>query len=142
MKAARFHEIGNPEVLRVEDVEKPKPGPGQALVKVHVIGVNFADTLLRRGTYISQPNLPETPGYEAAGIVEELGPGVESTLVGQRVVALAEHCYAEYVVAPANALIPLPDAVSFETGAAFPVQALTAYHMLFTVDKADAGKTV
>jgi NADPH:quinone reductase len=142
MKAARFHEIGGPEVLRVEDVDKPKPGPGQALVKVHVVGVNFADTLLRRGAYISQPSLPETPGYEAAGTVEEVGPGVESRLVGQRVVALAEHCYAEYVSAPAEGLIPLPDAVSFETGAAFPVQALTAYHMLFTVDKVDARKTV
>ena len=65
MKAVRFHTIGSPEVLRVDDVDKPKPGPGQVLVKVHVVGVNFADTLLRRGTYISQPNLPETPGYEA-----------------------------------------------------------------------------
>src|ERR1035441_10123596 len=99
MKAVRFHAIGSPEVLRVDDVDKPKPGPGQALVRVHVVGVNFADTLLRRGTYISQPNLPETPGYEAAGIVEEVGQGVEPRLVGQRVVALAEHCYAEYLVA-------------------------------------------
>ena len=142
MKAVRFHTIGSPEVLRVDDVDKPKPGPGQVLVKVHVVGVNFADTLLRRGTYISQPHLPETPGYEAAGIVEEVGQGVESRLVGQRVVALAEHCYAEYVVVPAETLVPLPDAVSFEAGAAFPVQALTAYHMLFTVDKVGPGKTV
>ena len=142
MKAVRFHAIGSPEVLRVDDVDKPKPEPGQALVRVHVVGVNFADTLLRRGTYISQPNLPETPGYEAAGIVEEVGQGVEPRLVGQRVVALAEHCYAEYVVAPAETLVPLPDAVSFEAGAAFPVQALTAYHMLFTVDKVGPGKTV
>src|ERR1039458_5631854 len=60
MKAVRFHAIGSPEVLRVDDVDKPSPGSGQALVKVHVVGVNFADTLSRRGTYISQPNLPET----------------------------------------------------------------------------------
>lgn len=58
-------------------MDKPKPGPGRVLVKAHVVGVNFADTLLRRGTYIVQPNLPETPGYEAAGIVEEVGQGVE-----------------------------------------------------------------
>src|ERR1035441_3712438 len=94
MKAVRFHTIGSPEVLRVDEVDKPKPGPGQALVEVRVVGVNFADTLLRRGTYISQPHLPETPGYEAAGIVEEVGQGVESRLVGQRVVALAEHSSA------------------------------------------------
>ena len=142
MKAVRFHAIGGPEVLRVDEVDKPKPGPGQALVKVRVVGVNFADTLLRRGMYISQPHLPETPGFEAAGIVEEAGQGVDSKLIGQRVVALGEHSYAEYVVAPATALIPLPDAVSFEAGAAFPVQALTAYHMLFTVDKVGPGKTV
>ena len=84
MKAVRFHSIGSPEVLRVDDVDKPKPGPGQVLVEVHVVGVNFADTLLRRGTCISQPNLPETPGYEAAGIVEEVGQGVEPRIVGQR----------------------------------------------------------
>ena len=55
MKAVRFHTIGSPEVLRVDDVDKPKPGPGQVLVKVHVVGVNFADTLLRRGTYPTFP---------------------------------------------------------------------------------------
>lgn len=142
MKAVRFHAIGGPDVLRVDEVDKPKPGPGQALVRVHVVGVNFADTLLRRGMYLSQPHLPETPGYEAAGTVEEVGQGVDAKFVGQRAVALGEHCYAEYVVAPAAALVPLPDVVSFEAGAAFPVQALTAYHMLFTVDKVGPGKTV
>lgn len=142
MKSVRFHQIGGPEVLRFEEVEMPHPGPGQALVKVHVVGVNFADTLLRRGAYLSQPNLPETPGFEAAGVVVEVGEGVEKNLVGQRVTALAEHCYSQYVVAPVERLIPLPAQVSFEAGAAFPVQALTAYHMLFSVDQVGPGKTV
>jgi NADPH2:quinone reductase len=88
MKAVRFHQIGGPEVLHFEEVHKPQPGPGQALLRVHVVGVNFADTLLRRGTYIRQPSIPEIPGYEAAGIVEEVGKGAETTLVGQRFVAL------------------------------------------------------
>ena len=142
MKAIRFHELGSPDVLALEEMEKPRPGAGEALVKVHVAGVNFADTLLRRGGYAVQTKLPETPGLEAAGVVEEVGEGADAGLAGRRVALIGQKCYAEYTTAPAASLMPLPDEVSFDEGAAFPIQSLTAYHLLFTMDQARPGMTV
>jgi NADPH2:quinone reductase len=143
MQSIRFHTIGGPEVLKLEDVEKPRPESGEALVRIHVAGVNFADTLFRRGRYARQPQFPETPGFEAAGIVEEVGEGVRQALLGRRVtISGGRRCYAEYTVAPAGQLILLPDQLSFEDGAAFPVQSLTAYHMLYTMDHVKPGMSV
>ncbi len=142
MKAIRFHEKGAPEVLRYEEAERPSPGPGEVLVRVHAIGVNFADTLFRRGQYLTEPQFPQIPGAEAAGVVEEVGEGVSPDLIGKRVAFLGQNCYAEYTRVGARQLIPLPDSVSFEAGAAFPLQALTAYHMLFTMDNVQEGKSV
>lgn len=142
MKAVRFHETGRPDVLKLEQVKDLETGAGETLVKVHTVGVNFADTLLRRGAYLTAPRLPETPGFEAAGVVADVGHGVDKDLVGRRVAVLGEHTYSEYVKVPAGGLIPLPDALSFDDGAAFPVQALTAYHMLYTVDHVAPGDTV
>lgn len=142
MKAVRFNELGTPEVLKLEDVEKPGPAAGEALVKVHAAGVNFADTLFRKGMYAVQTTLPETPGFEAAGVVEAVGEGADEKLVGRRVAVIGRKCYAEYTVAPATSLMPLPDGVSFDEGAAFPIQSLTAYHLLFTMDQARPGMTV
>lgn len=116
--------------------------PNRVLVRIHAIGVNFADTLLRRGVYLAQPKLPETPGFEAAGVVVEAGEEADTGLIGKRVVVLGERCYAEYVAALPSQLIELPDTISFEQGAAFPVQALTAYHMLYTADHVAPGRTV
>jgi NADPH2:quinone reductase len=130
MKAVRFHAVGGPEVLAWEDVEKPHPAPGEALVRIHVAGVNFADTLLRRGAYVTPPSFPETPGFEASGCVEEVG-----AFMGKR-------CYAEYATVPADGLILLPAQIGFEVGAGFPIQALTAYHLLHTVDRVRPGMTV
>jgi len=142
MKAIRFHATGGPEVLAWEEVEKPRPASGEVLVRIHVAGVNFADTLLRRGAYVTPPSFPETPGFEASGIVEEVGAGVEPDLVGRRVAFRGQRCYAECATVPAGALIPLSDQVSFEVGAAFPLQALTAYHLLYTMDRVRPGMTV
>ncbi len=142
MKAIRFHEIGGPEVLKLEDVEKPQPGPGEVLVNIRVAGVNFADTLLRRGAYLTKQALPAIPGFEAAGVVEEVGEGGDKKLVGRRVAVVGQRCYAEYTRVDQHQLIPLPDHLSFEDGAAFPVQALTAYHMLYTLDRIEPGKSV
>jgi NADPH2:quinone reductase len=142
MKIIKFYEIGGPEVLRYEDVERTGLAPTRVLVRIHAIGVNFADTVLRRGGYLAQPKLPETPGFEAAGVVVETGKDANRHLVGKRVVVLGERCYAEYVTALPSQLIGLPDNISFEQGAAFPVQALTAYHMLYTVDHVARGRTV
>jgi NADPH:quinone reductase len=142
MKIIKFYEIGGPEVLKCEEVERPRMAPKRVLVRIHAIGVNFADTVLRRGGYVAQPKLPETPGFEAAGVVVETGEDANRHLVGKRVVVLGERCYAEFVTALPSQLIGLPDNISFEHGAAFRVQALTAYHMIYTVDHVAPGRTV
>jgi NADPH2:quinone reductase len=98
--------------------------------------------MLRRGVYISKPKFPETPGFEAAGIVEEVGADADPALVGRRVAVLAEKCYAEYTTARVKNLLYLPDQLSFEDGAGFPVQSLTAYHMLHTADHVEPGMTL
>jgi NADPH2:quinone reductase len=142
MKAIVFAQTGGPEVLQLGDVPKPDVRPGMVLIKVHAIGVNFADTRFRQGLYVLKPKLPDTPGMEAAGVVEAVGEGVTGLRVGQRVAAFTIKAYAEYCQAPAPMVIPLPDEVSFTDGAAFPIQVMTAYHMLHTVDSVGPGKTV
>ena len=142
MKAIVFDALGGPEVLRLADVPKPDVRPGMVLIKVHAIGVNFADTRFRQGTYVVKPKLPDTPGMEAAGVVEAVGDGVTGFAPGQRVAAFTVKSYAEYCQAPAPMVIPLPDFVDFAQGAAFPIQVMTAYHMLHTADAIGAGKSV
>ena len=142
MKAIVFTETGGPEVLALSDVPKPDVRPGMVLVKVHAIGVNFADVRFRQGAYVVKPKLPDTPGMEAAGVVETVGDGVTGFTPGTRVAAFTVKSYAEYCQAPASMVIPLPDSVSFVDGAAFPIQVLTAYHMLHTADSTGPGKTV
>src|SRR5204862_951855 len=142
MKAIVFAETGGPEVLSLAEVPAPDVRPGMVLIKVHAIGVNFADTRFRQGTYVVKPKLPDTPGMEAAGVVGAVGDGVTDVRPGARVAAFTVKSYAEYCQAPASMVIPLPDAVSFVDGAAFPIQVLTAYHMLHTADATGPGRTV
>ncbi len=142
MKAILFDQLGGPEVLRLGDAPKPEVRPGWVLIKSHVIGINFADNFFRQGQYLIKPKLPDTPGLEAAGVVEAVGPGVEHLKPGMRVTAIGTKTYAEYCVASANQVMPLPDFVSFAEGAAFPIQTLTAYHMLHTSHQTTPGQTV
>ncbi|ATB41729.1 NADPH:quinone reductase [Cystobacter fuscus] len=142
MKAIRYHHIGGPEVLRLEDVPEPELGPGEVRLQVHAAGVNFADTERRRGLYDTKVPLPRILGSEAAGVVRAVGPGVDEALLGQRVVTLTTGCYAEFAKAPASGLVALPDEVSFEEAAAVPVQGLTAYHLLHTVARVQRGQSV
>lgn len=142
MKAIVFSETGGPDVLKLADVPKPDVRPGMVLIKVHAIGVNFADTRFRQGTYVAKPKLPDTPGMEASGVIEAVGEGVTDLRPGARVAAFTVKSYAEYCQAPASMVVPLPDVVSWEIGAAFPIQVLTAYHMLHTVDSTGPGKSV
>ena len=142
MKAILFDQLGGPEVLKLGDAPKPEVKPGWVLVKNHAIGINFADTLFRQGQYLMRPNLPDTPGLEAAGVVEAVGSGVDNLKPGARVAAIGSKTYAEYSVASANQVMPLPDFVSFAEGAAFPIQVLTAYHMLYTAHQTTPGQTV
>lgn len=142
MKAIRIHETGGPEVLRLEEIEKPTPKAGEVLMKVAAAGVNYADLTQRQGTYATDTRMPMTMGLEGAGTVEELGSGVTSPGVGSRVVALTSGGYAEYVTAPSNRVIPIPDTLDFQSAAAFPVQGLTAYQVLHESAHVKAGESV
>jgi NADPH2:quinone reductase len=142
MKAILFDQLGGPEVLKLGDAPMPEVRPGWVLIKNHAIGINFADNFFRQGQYLIKPKLPDTPGLEAAGVVEAVGPGVEHIKPGMRVTAIGTKTYAEYCVASASQVMPLPDFVSFAEGAAFPIQTLTAYHMLHTSHHTTPGQIV
>jgi NADPH2:quinone reductase len=142
MKAILFDQVGGPEMLKLGDVPKPEVKPGTVLIKNRAIGVNYADVLFRRGMYSTKPNLPDTPGVEAAGVIEAVGPGVDNLQAGMRVAALGTKMYAEYSVVDAAQAIPLPAMMSFEKGAAFPIQVLTAYHLLHTAHHTMPGQIV
>ncbi|MBL8937529.1 MAG: zinc-binding dehydrogenase [Archangium sp.] len=142
MRAVRFHEFGGPEVLRLEAVAVPECTPGHVLVDVHAVGINFADTERRRGLYRKDEPLPVTTGLEGSGVVREVGPGVDASWVGRRVAFLASESAAEVCRVEVERLIPLPSSLSFIEGAAFPLQGLTAWHVLHTVARVEPGDTV
>jgi len=142
MKAVRIHEYGGPEVLRIDDVPEPTPGPGEILLRVRAAGVNFADTQRRSGKAQYQRPLPTTLGSEAAGLIVAVGTGVNPALRGLRAVGLSSECQAELARMPASEVVLLPDTVDFEVAAALPVQGLTAYHLLHTVDWVTPGMTL
>lgn len=143
MKAIQFHEFGEPEVLRLEDVPIPEPKQGEVLIRVHACGINFAETLMRQNQYMFTPTLPYILGAEVAGTIEKLGADVKSLSVGQRVVAwLPNGGYAEYAIAPHQTTVNLPEAIDFAEGAGILVQGLTAFHMLKTVAQVNSRQTV
>ncbi|HYI37552.1 MAG TPA: zinc-binding dehydrogenase [Thermoleophilaceae bacterium] len=128
MRAVVITKAGPPEVLQVQERPDPRPGPGQVRVEVGAAGINFADLMARLGLYPDAPDLPAVVGYEVAGTVAELGEGVDRFAVGDRVMAGTRFGgYSEQVVANVSDTAPLPDALSFEQGAAVPVNYLTAY---------------
>ncbi len=129
MKAIRVHEVGGPDVLRYEEAPVPTPGPGQALVKVEAIGLNFIDCYFRSGLY--KTALPFTPGSEAAGTVTALGPDASGLRLGDRVAyAPSMGSYAESVVVAVDRLIKLPDGVDARTAAAVMLQGMTAHYLV------------
>ncbi|WP_022926871.1 NADP-dependent oxidoreductase [Patulibacter americanus] len=143
MKAVRFHDFGDTEVLRYEDAERPTPGPGEVLLRVAGSAFNPVDDGIRGG-YLREVfpvTLPHTPGIEASGTVDALGEGVTGVAVGDAVVAFlpmtAAGSAAEYVVAPADALAPAPTSIPLADAAALPMVGLTAWQALFD----DAGLT-
>ncbi len=138
MKAIRVHAIGGPEVLKYEEVPRPSPGPGQALVRVEAVGVNFMEIYQRTGLYPVTP--PFIPGSEAAGTVVEIGPKVTTVTGGQRVVSTSfAGAYAEYAVAPADRLVVLPDGVSARMGAAAMLQGMTAHYLTHSTYRLSRG---
>jgi len=141
MKSIRVHQNGGLEVLKLEEIEIGKPGPGQALVRIAYAGLNFVDIYFRRGTYPTQ--LPYTPGLEASGVVEAVGSNVKNVKSGDRVAYVHEPgAYAEKSLVDADRLIPLPDGLSFEQGAAFPLQGMTAHYLLHEFRKPKTGDVV
>ena len=128
MKAVRVHQYGGPEVLRYEDAAVPVPGPGEALVRVAVSGLNFIDVYYRTGIYKTE--FPFTNGLEGAGTVIAVGEGVSEVAVGDRVGwCMVLGSYAEYAAVPAWRLVRLPDAIGFETAAAVMLQGMTAHYL-------------
>lgn len=131
MKAIRLNELGDADKLTLEEIEKPTPKADEVLIKVAAAGINYADTMMRAGNYLTKPELPLTLGYEAAGTIEVLGENVTNLKVGQRVLATTSSGgYAEFATAKANQVIPIPDELGFGESTALLVQGLTALGLL------------
>jgi NADPH:quinone reductase-like Zn-dependent oxidoreductase len=144
MRAVVITKQGDPSVLQVQQrPDPPPPGPGQLRVAVRAAGVNFADHLARVGLYPDAPKLPAVVGYEVAGTVEAVGDGVDPNRVGERVLAGTRFGgYAEVVNVVATDSVALPDALSFEQGAAVPVNYATAWAALHGYGSLRAGERV
>ena len=140
MKAIQIHETGGPEVLKLADLAIPAPGPGQVLVRVEATGVNFIEIYFRKGVY--KAALPLTPGSEAAGTVEELGPGVTGFAAGDAVASVSVlGSYAEYALVPAASLVKVPEGLSMEQAAAAMLQGMTAHYLSHSTFALKAGDT-
>jgi NADPH2:quinone reductase len=143
MKAIRVHAFGEPDVLKLEDVPDPTPGPGQVLLRVKAIGVNPVETYVRAGKY-GPKQFPYTPGADCAGVIERVGEGVTPWKPGDRAYSAATvtGAYAELAVCDATKVFPLPEHVGFAEGAALGVPATTAYRATFDRGQARPGETV
>ena len=143
MKAIRVHQFGEPDVLKLEDVPDPTPGPGQVLVRVKAVGINPVETYIRLGRY-GPKEFPYTPGNDGAGIIEALGPGVKQWNKGDRVYIAGSitGTYAQLALCDAKKVHPLPENASFEDGAAVGVPAATAWRGLFQRGGAQRGETL
>ena len=140
MKALRSHAVGGPETLTLDDLESPVPGPGQVRLKVKACSINFPDVLIIQDMYQFKPERPFAPGGEASGIVDAVGIGVTDWQVGDRVIASTGHgALAEEILVDAARLWPLPEGVSFETGAALILAYGTNMHGLLDRGKLKAG---
>lgn len=143
MKAARVNGFGGVDQLEIAELPEPIPEKHEVVVEVKACGLNYADVMQREGLYPGGPKPPYIAGLEAAGVVRSLGPEADESLpIGSRVVVLRPGAHAELVRADSRTCIRLPENMSFNEGAAFPVQYLTAYHCLITLAHAKAGETV
>lgn len=143
MRAVVIVKHGDPSVLQVQERPDPPLAPGQVRVEVAAAGVNFADTMARTGLYADAPKPPMVVGYEVAGTVAEVGEGVADIALGARVMAGTRFGgYASQVVVPAGAVVPLADSLSFEQGAAIPVNYSTAWAALLGYGSLRAGERV
>jgi NADPH:quinone reductase-like Zn-dependent oxidoreductase len=147
-RVVRFHEMGGPEVLRVEERDVPPPGQGEVQIRIHALGLNRAEAMFRRGQYLEEPKLPARLGYEAAGTVEAIGPGVEDFKVGDAVSTIpafslnAYGLYGDLANAPAHAVAHHPASLSWVEAAAVWMQYLTAYGALIDIAGLTRGDAV
>lgn len=141
MNAIEVTEFGESDVIDVVDRDVPEPDSGEVRIAVEAVGVNFADIMQRRGHYPGGPSPPYVPGMEAAGTIDAVGEEVDRE-VGERVVAMTQGAYAEYVTADANGLFDVPESMSFDAAAGFPVQFLTAHNTLFEWGELEDGERV
>jgi NADPH2:quinone reductase len=140
MKAIQIHETGGPEVLTLADLPIPEPGPGQVLIRVEAVGVNFIEVYFRNGVY--KAALPLTLGSEAAGTVEELGPGVTGFAAGDAVASVSVlGSYAEYALVPAAALVKVPESLTMQQAAAALLQGMTAHYLSHSTFALKTGDT-
>lgn len=141
MKVIQIHEAGDANVLKMEELPIPTPKAGEALIRVKAAGLNFIDIYQRSGRYPTPT--PFIPGREAAGIVEAVGPGVTHVKPGDRVAYLSDNgSYAEFNIVKALQLILLPNEITFEQGAAFPLQGMTAHYLVNDFYPIEPGTTV
>lgn len=143
MRAIPLERTGPPSVLRVKELPDPAAGPGEVVVRVRAIGLNYAEVLSRKGLYGWAPKRPYVPGMEAAGEIESVGAGVPPARVGERVVVGTQlGCYAEKVRVPAERALPAVAEFSTEENAAFPVNYLTVWASLFELARLRPSDTL
>jgi NADPH:quinone reductase-like Zn-dependent oxidoreductase len=143
MRSVWITRHGGPEVLEVRETPDPVPARGEVRVRVRAAGLNFADVMARMGLYPDAPKPPTVVGYEVAGVVDAVGDGVGAPAPGDRVLAFVRFGgQAEAVVLPAEHAIPMPAGMTFEQGAAIPVNYATAYHALFRVGHLSRGQSI
>jgi NADPH:quinone reductase-like Zn-dependent oxidoreductase len=147
-RAVRFHQTGGPEVLRVEEVEVPPPGKGEVQISVKALGLNRAEAMFRSGQYLEEPKLPARLGYEAAGTVAAVGPGVQGFKVGDAVSTIPSFSmndyglYGDFANAPLHAVTHHPSSLSWVEAAAVWMPYLTAYGALIDIGKLAKGDTI
>lgn len=147
-KVVRFHRVGGPDVLQIEDIDVAAPGAGEVQIRVRALGINRAEVMYRTGQYVIEPSFPAQLGYEAAGEVVAVGDGVTAFSPGDRVGVIPAFSFADYgmygelVNAPVSAVVKTPEGVSFEEAAATWMAFITAYGALISLGRLKAGETV
>jgi len=141
MKAVRIHEFGDLDVLKWEEIDRPKPRANQVLIQVESAGVNYADLMRRQGGYPG-PDLPSTLGLEAAGTIVELGSDVVGLEIGQKAMGMGPQGNAEYVAVNSNFVFPYPAEIDSTEAGGMPITFLTAYHLLKTRGNMQEGHTI
>jgi NADPH:quinone reductase-like Zn-dependent oxidoreductase len=147
-RVVRFHEIGGPEVLKIEEVQVPPPGMNELQIRIHALGLNRAESMFRSGQYLEEPKLPARLGYEAAGTVAAIGQGVQGFRIGDAVSTIpsfslnAYGLYGDLANAPVHAVTHHPASLSWAEAAAVWMQYLTAYGALIDIADLKSGDTV